>query len=507
MRSKGTMIYFQVLLVAIISSPALLLFLFIPLDGFAFNQLFLSSIFLGTFIVALPMLLARILLLVINLLLTVALVNASRLKSPIYPEQVYGFIDAPGVALSMASASISTTLFLAIVFVFVMTKISFAMIKHKETRNPRLNILAMTSILSTIIYFDLGVHSTVHPALKVTNATKSYFFPYNDKVMQREWVTPDRATGVLADNNVNIFFLVGEAISNEVASEDNVFESLKAATIGSETEHHVDFTKAFSTGPFTSLSVLNFYFMDTSDKAKQPIPSIFMKAKAAGYSTAYFNSRNARWGNIQRILSEGVDSFVDMTTTDFCRTSRCSLLGGVDDELILDKVSQTLSTIPGPYFATWHTDLVHPPYKRYSESDNDSIFQAYSNGLKRFSQLAERVLRLLPTNSLLVITADHGALHTGDTLNVPLHIIYKGESPEAVSLIDSISVNQEQPITHLDVLTTIFMELKYSPSNTRGRDLSERLGQQQIKIETQTGMISPTIQKYDELVSEINKLL
>jgi hypothetical protein len=426
----------------------------------------------------------------------ITITNASRLYSPLYYDQVASVLSSPTDALSMSSFSVTPSLvFLAIViFISVIALITISL------KTPRFNTKTSTVVFLAIassIYFEIFLYSQSNSFFKVLTSAKHYYIPKNQLIIDRVSPSLDSSKSKIDQRSLpNVLFVMSEAISSEITDINPIqfFESQQS--------NSVEFKHAFSSGPFTSLSAINFYLLTTSQNAQNPkYPTLFMYAKTAGYKTHYRNSRNSLWGNISGILHQDVDTLNDMTDYKLNDCAyKCSLLGGVNDFSFFDgNIKPYLSDTP--FFMTFHTDLVHPPYSRFKENNTQSNYDAYINGIDALSDLLFHIYSNLPDNTLLFLSSDHGALHNHKTLSVPLFVIYKGSNQSVLEYIELLRQYKNKPVQQKFVMTALLTKIGYQLPREIDFDHNKP-----ISVETLSDFVEPKRMDITELKKEINLL-
>lgn len=472
---------------------------YIPIYADGLNHLALSTILFATLIFSISNKhLRAILAITSGLFSLLSLYNASRLFSPIYYDQVASVLSSTSDALSMAKFTYTPILSIFTLIILATTTLLFFISLRIKPYNTKTSIVVFMSFI-VFFYFEIFLNSHTNTFLKIATSFKHYCIPKNQLIVERQPPTPNKSHSIFHQDDLpNVLFVMSEAISSEVLAEHPV-HFFNEKFINSP--NTVKFEHSFSSGPFTSLSAINFYLLTTSDNAKKTqYPTLFMYAKAAGYETHYRNSRNSLWGNVSGILHQDIDTSLDMRSFkgNNCEY-KCSLLGGINDISFFDQTIKPYFTTSSPFFMTWHTDLVHPPYSRFKKEDSQSNYDAYLNGIDMLSDLLNHVYSNLPDNTILMVSADHGALHNHQSLSVPLFLTYNGTNETVKKYIDQLNKIKTKPVPQKIVITTFLQYLGYQlPS-----DIQIQIDKP-ISVETLSGLISPTITDLSEIKKLIN---
>lgn len=368
--------------------------------------------------------------------------NFLRLGEPVYYLQIYSFFNDPLLAISMVNGMNNNQIYIPL---FILIVIFVAGLITKEQKQLNLSYkLGGLSVFIFAIFSAANNEKSIPLAIKIPASALS--LSITPHIKNRE-----EPSSPLNDKSyTNIVFLVGESISSEVVNYPKV-----------EQAGALWFKDVTALGTFTASSLNNLLLLEPRGSSETK-PTLFMYAKSAGYRTTFASSRNAEWGGFKSKLSQGLDEILDINDfTDTYCSQICSLLSSMPDYEIEDHLLSTLSEPSSKNFYVWHMDMAHQPYNRYKGAT--TYIEMVDLWLDRVFNLS----KLLPADTLIIATSDHGALHNESSLRVPLIFI------SDKSLYSSNT--SDASLSHNDLVSTIIDVMGFSESHVQGINIfSER---------------------------------
>lgn len=432
-----------------------------PYYAFAFA---LTSLFLAS-----PPILMRVLIVFYGIATGLQLINLYHLGYEIYPEQIEGFIDSPGLAIGIGKEALSLA---AIGILFSCISVTaYIATRHCSTSPVSYYLISfLVATLALISLTEVYRDRQLPGPFAIISGTLGYYFPHvtRKSAIEKDWPTESPTV-----KYSNIYFLLGESVSGEskIVLQDDLldFSDLPG--------NQVSFNDVTSLATFTSKSFLSLFVGGTFKGPIKELPTIPMFAKAAGYEVTFASSRNLKWANLELHIQQGTDHIVDsrtlkgldITTHQQLHPSQAPRLDSHDDKDVMRKMAYPVLA-KNNQFMIWFMDSAHAPYEdaRMIKGDRSDYFSAvhyWSENVKTFA-------KKMPENSLLIVTADHGALHTDKTLRVPL-VIYSTH-PEDTFQSPELQKNTTRLANHSDLRQTLVGMIGYS-ADIVGYDLNSEL--------------------------------
>ena len=146
-------------------------------------------------------------------------------------------------------------------------------------------------------------------------------------------------------------------------------------------------------------------------------------ATRGGYSTLWFNTSDASFGNAEEFLvAHGVQQIHDKKRFTGRRLRKPRVGWGASDEDLFDYVLQVLDRTPGPFFAEvltlsnhhpWNHDYGIPRPTTVDASAEQQIYRDYLHGIHYTDHAVGRFMKMARSRScygrtIFVITGDHG---------------------------------------------------------------------------------------------------
>ena len=260
---------------------------------------------------------------------------------------------------------------------------------------------------------------------------------------------------------VNVILVVLESFSNKIIAPLGGRENI-CPNLNTLCSRGIIFPSFYATGNrsdkgISSLlagypSLLSTSAMRFPDKSKSMVklPHYF---KEHGYKTSFYYGGDIDFYNLKAfLLQSGIDHIVSQK--DFSHSIGYASSWGAPDEFVYKKVIQEIKSRTAPFFDIIYTLSSHPPYDvGFKKFEGNSIEVKYLNSVAYADSCLGVFIEDLKTdglweNTLLVITADHGALEPGPTTIIEpatyrIPLIWTGGVISETKIVDNISMQTD----------------------------------------------------------------
>jgi len=212
-------------------------------------------------------------------------------------------------------------------------------------------------------------------------------------------------------------------------------------------------------GGYPSLLVTSIMVYPEKCRNLTLLPEYFNKHN---YHTSFYYGGDINFYNLRTFMLQAKCEKI-ITKSDFpARLGRMSKWG-VPDGYLFEKALEDLNAEKEPFMKTIYTVSSHPPYDvPFSKIKGNSVDQKYLNSVAYTDSCLGRFIdgiRKLPLweNTLLIVTADHGALSPGPTdvseaVSYRIPLIWSGGVVDSFQRIETITQQSDFGISLLHQL-------------------------------------------------------
>ena len=259
----------------------------------------------------------------------------------------------------------------------------------------------------------------------------------------------------------NVILIILESFSNKVIAPLGGLHGI-APNLDSLCTQSTIFTNFYSTGNRSDRgisaimggypSLLSTSIMVYPEKARSLtlLPEYFERQN---YNTSFYYGGDINFYNLKTFV---LQSKCDKLTTkaDFPSALGKMSKWGVPDAYVFERATEDLKTEQEPFMKTIYTISSHPPYDvPYSKIKGNSVEEKYLNSVAYTDSSLGRFIdefRKSPlwSNTLLIITADHGTLPPGptditDPASYRIPLIWTGGVIDSIRRIETITMQAD----------------------------------------------------------------
>ena len=325
--------------------------------------------------------------------------------SPLYLDEVLGFVSAPGKAahFALSFAPISAAV---LALLFGLQALALYALRHRLRFTPLQRFVGVSALLFAC-----------QPTFLWYSQAPTLFSLWSDHRVRQELLTIDSRPATLPATDPatppdSVMLILGEALDarfmglyGHSANSTPELAELKVAGELHGPDHPI-----VSIGPYTAIS--HFMLLGLSPDlsfdqvAMAKAPGLFDYARAAGLRVEWHSARSLRWAGMQSVFGGKVDRWSDASHYP---EAQPGLLGYVDDALLFDRTLKPLLRSEHPFFAVVQMNGQHLPLTdKAGPFRNDTHLTRYERSVRYTDSLLADLVRSAPANVHIIITSDHG---------------------------------------------------------------------------------------------------